>query len=93
MSLPFVFVVALLTLGLLVRRLMHTHRNGDAHYAGAVHAVLRQVMMQGTVNRRQVQAMLAVSDQTALDYLTRMERDGLIRRHGHDGFKTFYTRL
>lgn len=67
-------------------------RRRQSEYGVAAQAVLRHVAVHGTVNRRQASALLAVSDLAALRHLTHMEHDGLVRRHGHAGIHTFYTR-
>lgn len=61
-------------------------------YEPAVRATLRYLHSHGTINVAQLERLLSVSSVTALHYLDRMKREGVLTLHGHRGVSGFYTR-
>ena len=72
------------------RRRAHRHHN-DPLYAAARFAAATHLKRYGNLTHAVLKDALDVPDMTVERYLSMLERDGLLSRHGH-GVKSFYTR-
>jgi hypothetical protein len=90
------FLSGFLIGGLVVRWLImgadRRHRYLSGLYEPALRATLRYLQSHGTINVAQLERLLSVSGVTAMHYLDRMEREGVLKLHGHRGVAGFYTR-
>lgn len=68
-------------------RLHHT----DPVYAAAHYAAVTQCRRYGSLTHAALRDALDVPDMTVERYLDMLEREGVVKKHGHDT-KTFYTR-
>jgi hypothetical protein len=53
--------------------------------------VLTHLRTHGTINRPELEQLISADRMTALHCLYQIERDGLIKRQGHDPLGGFYT--
>lgn len=63
----------------------------DPVYAAARYAAVIQCRRYGNLTHTAMRDALNVPDITVERYLDMLEREGVVRKHGH-GVKTFYTR-
>jgi hypothetical protein len=99
MELLLVFLGGFLLGGLAVRFLLeHAARRHlrphvfDEQYAAAKRVVARHFRHHDTLNLAMMERLMDISGVTALRYLDQLERDGMVKVHGHRGAGAFYTR-
>lgn len=89
------FLLGGITVGMLMRlsewRALRPDER-DMQYRGAVRAAVRHLRVHGTLNLSQLERMMDINGVTALRYLDRMVRDGILKVQGHRGAGAFYTR-
>jgi hypothetical protein len=72
------------------RKRTHSYRR-DPIYAAARYAASRHLRAHGTLTVATLRDSLQAPNMTTQRYLDQMEREGLLKRHGH-GESSFYTR-
>jgi hypothetical protein len=82
-------ILALVAFSLGRKRTHSYHR--DPVYAAARYATSRHLHRHGTVTLATLRHTLQIPVMTTQRYLEQMEREGMLKRHGHDE-SAFYTR-
>ena len=72
------------------RKRTHSYHR-DPLYAAARYASVRHLRTHGTLTTAMLRETLRIPSMTTERYLDQMEREGLLKRHGH-GTSSFYTR-
>jgi hypothetical protein len=99
MAMALVLLVGFLMGGLVVRMLMLRAERIqvrphllDEQYAACTRAVTRHFKRYDTLNLAQLERLMDIRGLTAMRYLEQLERDRLVKLHGHRGSGAFYTR-